>query len=413
MRPLHSPRRFAFVVPRFGESIAGGAETLVGALAQKLSQRGDSVQVLTTCARDNRTWANEFPPGEAVEFGLPVKRFPVDERNLNEWVPRQIKISEGMVLPLQEQFAWLHHGVNSRELYEYIAAKGADFEALFFAPYLFATTFWGALIHPARSYLIPCLHDEAYAYVEAIQGMFRQVRGAIFNAAPERELARSLYGDIKGGAVGMGFEPLPAGYAEALTPYFPVSFPYLVYVGRKETGKNVPQLIDYFIAGKDRGDIDPSVKLVIVGAGSFSDLHRPEALKRADIIDIVHVSERDKHRLIRHAMALCQPSCNESFSIVLMEAWLLGVPVLVHARCAVTKHHAIESGGGLYFATADDLSGVVRELFENAALRGALADAGGQYVRREYAWDAVLERFDRVMNEFLPAPGDTTGEVTA
>jgi len=400
---LHIPRRYAFVVPRFGEGIAGGAETLVGALARHLAQRGDRVEVFTTCARDNRTWENEFPPGDAVEFGIPVKRFSVDARDLNEWVPRQIKISEGMVLPVAEQLAWLQHGVNSSGLYAHIAAAGPNFDALFFAPYLFATTFWGALIHPERSYLIPCLHDEAYAYVDVIQSMFRQIRGAVFNAEPERELACSLYGEMKGGSVGMGFEPFVDHYLEKLSPYFKESFPYIVYIGRKETGKNVPQLIDYFIAGKNAGHIDPSLKLVIVGAGSFTDLHRPDALTRDDIIDLVHVSEEDKHRIIRHAVALCQPSCNESFSIVIMEAWLLGVPVIVHAKCAVTKHHAVESGGGLYFATADDFSGVVGELVTNPTLRSDLAIAGERYVRTVYSWDAVLSRFDRVMGELLRA----------
>jgi glycosyltransferase involved in cell wall biosynthesis len=213
----------------------------------------------------------------------------------------------------------------------------------------------------------------------------------------------------------MGFEPFDADYIAGLTPYFNDAAPYIVYVGRKETGKNVPQLIDFFVAGKDRGHIDPAVKLVIVGAGSFSDLHRPEALKRADIIDLVHVSEEDKHRIIRHSAALCQPSCNESFSIVIMEGWLLGVPVIVHAKCAVTKHHAIESGGGLYFATADDFSGVVSELLTSESTRRALAAAGERYVRSVYGWDGVLARFDTVMNRFFsfaasPPPSEVVCE---
>lgn len=398
---LHIPRRYAFVVPRFGEGIAGGAETLVGNLARHLALRGDHVEVFTTCARDNRSWANEFPPGDATEFGIPVKRFPVDERDLNEWVPRQIKISEGMTLPVPEQLLWLQHGVNSVALYAHIAAEGASFDALFFAPYLFATTFWGALIHPERSYLIPCLHDESYAYLEVIQSLFRQVRGAVFNAEPERELAVSLYGSVRGGSVGMGFRPFPAEYIESLSPFFKESFPYIVYFGRKEMGKNVPQLIDFFIAGKNSGCIDPALKLVVAGAGSFSDLHRPDALLREDIIDLVHVSEVDKQRILRHSIALCQPSWNESFSIVIMEAWLLGVPVVVHARCAVTKHHVVQSGGGLYFATADDFGGVVGELGKNPATRLQLALAGQRYVRTVYSWEAVLDRFDRVMGEFV------------
>lgn len=396
-----TPRRFAFVVPRFGETIAGGAETLVGALARRLADRGDEVEVFTTCARDNRTWANEFRAGEAREFGLVVKRFPVDARDLERWIPRQIKISAGEVLPLEDQLDWMAHGVNSRGLYEHIATVGHTFDALFFAPYLFATTFWGAQIHPERSYLIPCLHDEAYAYVDVVQSMFRRVAGALFNAVPEHELACSLYGPIPGGEVGMGFEPFERTYVESLGPFFGERFPYLVYVGRKEGGKNVPQLVDYFCAAKEHGAIDPELKLVIAGAGSFDDVRRPEALKRSDIIDLGHLSEEEKHRLVRHAHALCQLSCNESFSIVIMEAWLLGTPVVVHARCAVTTHHAVSSGGGLYVATADEFAGVVAELSAEPELRRTMARAGERYVRSNYAWTAVLARFDAVVGALL------------
>jgi glycosyltransferase involved in cell wall biosynthesis len=396
-------RRFAFVVPRFGECIAGGAETLVALLAQRLARRGDHVEVFTTCARDNRTWANEFPPGDAEEFGLSVKRFPVDPRDLERWVPHQMKISAGQFISVEEQLDWMSHGVNSLGLYAHLHSVGREYDALFFAPYLFATSFWGSRIHPDRSYLIPCLHDEAYAYLPVVQSMFRGVAGAIFNAAPECELARALYGDIKGGEVGMGFEPFDEEYVEGLTPYFGERFPYIVYLGRKETGKNVHQLIDYFIAAKERGAVDPRLRLVVAGAGAFEDLHRPEAGKRSDIIDIGHVTERDKHRLVRHSLALCQPSCNESFSIVIMEAWLLGTPVLVHAQCAVTRYHAVSAGGGLFFATFDEFASVVAELAESGPLRVALAQAGGRYVRSMYAWSTVLERFDAVMNELLQA----------
>jgi len=394
-------RRFAFVVPRFGESIAGGAETLVAALAQQLARRGDHVEVFTTCARDNRTWANEFPPGEASEFGLSVRRFPVDERDLERWVPHQIKISAGHTISVEEQLDWMSHGVNSRDLYAHLHSVGPSFDALFFAPYLFATSFWGSQIHPERSFLLPCLHDESYAYLEVIRSMFRQVAGAIFNAAPEYDLARALYGDIKGGEVGMGFEPFAPEYVEGLEPYFEEGVPYILYLGRKETGKNVHQLIDYFISAKQLGVVDPMLRLVIAGAGSFDDLHRPEAIKREDIIDLGHVSERDKHRLIRYSIALCQPSCNESFSIVIMESWLLGTPVVVHALCAVTRYHAVSAGGGLYFATPDEFAGVVAELSERGDLRASLAHSGERYVRSIYRWSKVLDRFDSVIGELL------------
>lgn len=387
-------RRLCFVVPRFGKNVAGGAETLVGELARRLSKRGDTVTVLTTCAVDNRTWANVLPSGVSNESNVEVHRFNVDDRDLEEWVPLQIQISEGIRISLEDQLKWLSQSVNSSDLYAYLAQHSRTYDAIFFAPYLFGTTFWGSLIDPKRSILIPCLHDESYAYLDVMGCMFRQTRGALFNAEAERRLAVELYGDIGGGEVGMGFEDVPDETLPSLTPYFSDPFPYVLYVGRKETGKNAHLLIDYFVQGKESGIISKPIKLVIVGGGSFEDLNRNSYRKRDDIIDLEHVSEQDKQRLIRHSLCLCQPSTNESFSIVLMEAWLLRVPVVVHARCPVTKEHCVNSGGGLYFGSSEEFSEVVKLLSEKTELRSELGQSGYNYVRHKYNWDAVLRRFD-------------------
>lgn len=406
-------KRYLFVVPRYGEKVGGGAETLVRELAERLAERGDCIEVFATCALDNRTWDNVLPPGATTEGKVRVQRFPVDARNLDVWVPLQIRISEGMLLTTDEQLAWLENGVNSGALYAELKRRATQFDACFFAPYLFGTTFFGSLVEPSRSVLIPCLHDEHYAYVDVIQSMFRLTRGCLFNAVPEMDLARGLYGPLRGGEVGMGFEPFAPDYVRELSPYFDESFPYLLYLGRKETGKNAHLLLDYFIDYKDSLPEDApekELKLVIVGGGSFSDLLRPEALTRQDIIDLAHVSERDKHRLVRNAVVLCQPSTNESFSIVLMEAWLLGTPVLVHAGCPVTREHTIQAGGGLYFGDAPEFASVLSELLRNSStgqdkgLRTRLADGGAAYVRSKYDWAEVLRRFEAVVGEIFEEP---------
>lgn len=389
--------RFGFVTPRFGKNVVGGAEALVRELATRLARRGDDVHILTTTAKDNRTWANELPAGESIEDGMVVRRFLVDERNLEKWIPTQIAISEGMEVSIDDQMEWLANSVNSRALYSFIAANSARFDALFFAPYLFGTTFWGSQIAPERSLLIPCLHDEHYAYQGAIRAMFATVRGCLWNAYPERVLCTQLYGEIPGGVVGMGFEAHAHGYVESLEPLFEDQTPYIVYMGRKETGKNVQHLIDLFIAAKEMHPALSKLKLVIAGGGSFTDLHRPEALTRGDIVDIEQLSERDKHRLIKHALYLVQPSRNESFSIVLMEAWLLGTPVLVDSQCAVTKYQVDQSGGGLYFSSAEDLAGVLHEALQDPELLKTLSAAGARFVAKELSWEAVLRRFDEAI----------------
>lgn len=389
-------KRYAFVVPRYGSEILGGAETLVRGLARTLHERGHHIEVFSTCAKDNRTWENHYPVESVTEEGVLVHRHAVSPRNLEAWIPLQIRLSEGMQLTLDEQFTWMRESVNSFSLYEELARRSKDFDALFFAPYLFGTTFWGALIDPRRSVLIPCLHDECYAYVDVIQSMFHQVRGTLFNALPEQELASELYGPIRGGEVGMGFET-PKATPDDGVPYFDETFPYLLYLGRKETGKNVHLLIDYFVELKAQGAVSSDLRLVVVGGGSFSDLGRPKALERDDVIDIVHVSETEKRRLLRHSVALVQPSVNESFSIVLMEAWLEGVPVLVHSKCRVTRYHVVQSGGGLYFATPEDFAAVVQTLLDDPELSERFGSSGRRYVQSRYTWDAVCDRFTRVM----------------
>ena len=403
-----SVKRYCFVLPRFFEGMAGGAETLAGALALQLAQRGDRIDLLTTCARDNRTWANDFPAGESSIGGMRVIRFPVDDRDLAAWIPVQCAIHEGKSVSYSDQLAWMQHSVNSLRLYQYIALNGEGYDAIFFGPYLFGTALWGSQILPHKSVLIPCLHDEVYAYLDVVASMFRNARGCLFNAEPEMHLARSLYGDVRGGVVGMGFEPPTRSEVDSLKPIFEDSAPYIIYLGRKEMGKNVHKLIDFFCAGKDRGLLPESLRLVVLGGGSFSDLHRPESLLRKDVVDLPHIDEAGKRRLLRHALYLCQPSVNESFSIVLMEAWMVGTPVVVHGECAITRGHVVESGGGLYFSSIEDFAGVTRYMFEESNSRLQLAECGRRYVIQNYSWEATLQRFDRVCKEIFSEALDST-----
>ena len=68
-------RRIAFVTPRFGAEIVGGAEAVVRDIALGLAKRGWEVQILTTCAVNPYTWANELPEGAQEDSGLLVRRF--------------------------------------------------------------------------------------------------------------------------------------------------------------------------------------------------------------------------------------------------------------------------------------------------------------------------------------------------
>lgn len=385
--------RFCFVIPRCGETIVGGAETLVLQLAKHLQQdRGHTLQILSSCAVDARTWENTLPEGEDSALGVPVLRFPLDVRDTDTWVPLQIAIANGQSVPLEDEFKWMASSGTSTKLTEWLVANQQNYDAIFFAPYLFGLTFWGSLAVREKAWLIPCLHDESYAYTKTIEAMFRIVGRALFNATPEQDLARALYGEILGGEVGMGFDEPPASQTES-----PIAGRYAVVLGRKETGKNAHLAIDYFIESKARGLIPEDLKLVVAGGGDFKDLYRDDALKRQDVIDLRRVSESEKLALLRDALVLIQPSVNESFSIVLMESWLQGTPALVHGRCSVTRDHVVRSKGGLYFLNSDEFGGAISLMCDDGELRAKLGINGKRYVRERYSWTAVLERFEKIV----------------
>lgn len=381
--------KLAFVVPRYGAEIVGGAETLARSFAEHLPQDRFEVEVLTTCALDHHTWKNVLVAGVERQGAVTVRRFPVSSRNVPEFLAVQEQISAGFTVELDEELAWAAGSVNSENLYEFLQAESGSYDALLFLPYLFGTTLLGTQIDPARSVLIPCLHDEPFAYMRVVAHLFRSVRGILFNSVPERSLARRLFG--VGGdcpVVGLGFdvpEPLN-GQVETFRARYGLDGDYLLYFGRKEGGKNLTLLLDSY---RTCGGAGESLRLVVAGDGSIDPASKPSG-----VLDLPRLSETEKRAACAGALAVCQPSTNESFSIVLMEAWLEGTPVLVNSQCAVTRFHVCEADGGLHFSTAAEFAAQVRYLREHREEASEIGRQGREYVLRNYSWNRVLARFE-------------------
>lgn len=390
----------AFIVPRYGEEVVGGAEDLARRTAEELARRGLEVSVLTTCALDHHTWLNHYPAGETVLNGVDVIRFPAQTRLSEPAVRRAaIKISSGAAVTLKDQRLWLEGVVTSAGLLDHLTDQGGGYSHLIFLPYLFGTTYQGARIFPERSFIVPCLHDEPYSHLPLIKEMLESVRGLIFNSPGERRLASRLLGISDPGPVaGMGFRPLGAD-PDAFRDRTPVRGDFVLYAGRREEGKNTPLLIDYFrrFATENPG----LASLVLMGAGEVSV---PPDSSHV-IFDLGRVSEREKWDGYAAASVFCQPSVNESLSIVLLESWLAGRPALVNRGCDVTREHVDESGGGLTFGDYPEFAGALLALLEDKERADRLGEAGRRYVAEEYNWDAVVRRL-------YEALGVKTGEDT-
>ncbi len=396
---MPTAKRIAFVCPRFAEKqTVGGAETLLRAMAERAQAIGHEVFFLTTCARNHFTWQNELEPGARKIGPLKVIFFPVDERpDLAGFLRIQDIISRKGHYDANAEKIWLKNSVNSSALCAYLAQKQHELDAIIIGPYLFGLTFCASRINPSKTLLVPCLHDEGFAYTRAFCGMFRSVAGIMFNAAAECEFARNLYGlpEEKCTVVGMGLDPFEAD-PDIFARKHGLSQPYVFYAGRREDGKGTPLLLDYMALFLKRTAQD--VKLALAGSGT---IHPPDDL-RARILDTGFLTETEKREAMAGATVFCHPSVNESFGIVILESWLARTPVLVHARCTVNRRHCENSNGGLWFLNYPEFEQALLTILQQKQLRDTMGKAGRAYVMREYAWPAIEQKLQNALRNFLP-----------
>lgn len=385
--------RIAVVCPRFSEAgTVGGAETLLKRLAELAAEDGRQVSVLTTCATSHFTWENTIPAGSRRAGKLDVHFFPVDaDRDVGAFLRIQQAISQRGVFTVEDERAWIRNSVNSRPLLGHLREQ--EYDRILAGPYLFGLTFFAAQAHPGRTILVPCLHDEPFAYLEIMKELFGTVGGFAFNTEPEHDLARRLFGlpPEKCAVVGMDIEPFeadPAAFARARG----LDRPYVIYCGRREGGKGTPLLCEYMQAFRERTGED--VKLVFTGSGP---IEAPAELQ-PHILDVGFVSEREKHEAMAGAIAFIHPSVNESLGIVLLEAWLAGAPALVHAGGEVLRWQCRRSDGGLWFRHYPDFEQELLLLLRQPELRRRMGAAGRKHVLREYSRAAIQKRLFAVLD---------------
>ncbi len=385
----HEPLRLGIVIPRYGLDVLGGAETFARDFAAHLPTPEFAVTVLTTCARDLVTWRNEYPPGRTRVGDVQVHRFAIDHRrrDARRFQFLTDRINRGEPISIEDQVAWLEHSAHSPELYLHLARQGGEYDLLLFLPYLFGTTIFGSTVRPERSVVCPCLHDEPYAYFEDVRGMLSAVQGLMFISAPEQALAEERLGirHPQARLVGFGLDDFPAMSAR-FRQRFGIAEPFVLYAGRFDPMKNVLQLIADFLAHR-RARPNQDLKLVLAGSGPLTVPNHP------DLIPLGFLELGDLRDAYAAATLLCQPSVVESFSIVLMESWRAGTPVLVHGHCAVTRQHVLQSGGGLYFTSAAEFSAALDWLLSHPHERQQMGRQGRAYVQREFTWPTVIDRF--------------------
>ena len=106
-----------------------------------------------------------------------------------------------------------------------------------------------------------------------------------------------------------------------------------------------------------------------------------------------YLSDEDKFDALSAADLLIMPSYFESLSMVALEAWALGRPVLANGRCDVLKGQCIRSNAGLYYESYEEFAETLYSLESNGPLNMRLGRNGRDYFTQHYAWPVIEKKY--------------------
>jgi glycosyltransferase involved in cell wall biosynthesis len=417
--------RIAFVVQRYGTEILGGSEYHCRLIAERLAPK-HSVEVLTTCAQDYISWKNEYPEGADRIRGVTVRRFAnARQREIeafnrySEWIFNSPHTREDEMEWLRQQGPWCP------ALQDYLERNQQQYDVLIFFTYLYAPTVLGVRVAPHKTILVPTAHDEPAIHLDIYKEMFSAPAGIAYNTDVERKFLTTHFSirAVEEETVGCGVdlsqaqvyqhdkaeedpkddpeiaEPMPdderppswrphlAGRGVLFKRRHRLHGSLALYGGRIDPGKGCEELIEYFSTyvqdGGDASLVLMGVKLMPIPeepyihfAGRLPDNERLQALEAATVVVV--------------------PSPYESLSLLALEAFAVGTPVLANARSEVLVDHCHKSNAGLYYADRDEFVEAMKLLIGDHRLRAAMGRNGRAYIRKNYRWDVILSKYERM-----------------
>jgi glycosyltransferase involved in cell wall biosynthesis len=383
--------RIGFVVQRYGEEVVGGAELHCRWVAEHLARRHD-VEVLTTTATDYLSWDNVLTAGLSTLNGVRVRRFPVVRgRRVETFDPVANKVCFFEHSDEEERLWLVEHGPVCPELVSHLRKHADDFDALVLFSYRYWTTYFGLEVAPEKSLLVPTAEHDRVLYLRLFREFFRRPAAIVFNSPEERDLIERVTGNpsLPGDVVGTGIDRPALVPIDEVAPRLDLLGDYFVYVGRIEPEKGCAVMIDHFLRWQRETRATATLALFGRSTMSFSE--------NAHVRLMGVVPDGEKLAAIARARALIMPSRHESLSMVVLEAWMMGRPVLVNGDCEVLRGQVLRSDGGLYYRRYEEFAAAMDVLLGKPGLADRLGAQGQAYFRENYAWERIMEKYERLL----------------
>jgi len=390
--------KLAIVVQRYGQSINGGAELHARYIAERLRRHAD-IEVLTTCAADYVTWRNELPAGLETVNGIQVRRFPVKhERDPLDFGRRSDQVFQ-RPHSIADELEWLDaEGPNSPGLVSHLGKHAAEYDQCIIFSYRYHHAYHAVRAVPSKAILVPTAERDPAIGLSMFGPIFRGVRALMYNSPEERAMIQAVAGNqsVPSVVVGVGSEIPSAVQPQRFRQKFDIRGPFAIYVGRIDENKGCKELFDYFLTYLTESQ--GRLSLVLIG-NSILPVPQHPRIRHLGFLD-----DQDKFDAIAASDLLVMPSYFESLSMVALEAWALGRPVVVNGRCDVLRGQAVRSGAGLYYENQQEFVETLRALERTRWLNVSLGRSGRQFFRDHYDWPVIERKYLDVIAGLANSP---------
>jgi glycosyltransferase involved in cell wall biosynthesis len=393
--------KIAFLIQRYGAEVMGGSELHCAMIAERLAARGCECTVYTTTAKDYVTWQPDYLKGETVINGVRVKRYDVlrarDIASFNAFSDRVFFHPHAPA----DELEWMERqGPYSPALIQAVEREAGEHDRWVFFTYLYYNTYWGLKAVPGPKTLVPTAHDEPALRLGIMREVFERPAAFMFNTEAEKAmLARhfSFAGKLQE-TVGVGVDVPDDPASWPIAGKYRDLQPYVLYAGRIEPGKGCAEMFDYFIRAAARR---PRLRLLLIGKLLMPLPEHPR------IHYLGFVPPEEKTAAMALARATIHPSHFESLCMAALESLAVRTPILVQAATDPLRQHCLQGNAGLFFANADEFDIALDWLVRDDRLRQALGRNGLAYVRENYTWDRVLDKYERVFKALTSWPSLT------
>jgi glycosyltransferase involved in cell wall biosynthesis len=259
---------------------------------------------------------------------------------------------------------------------------------------------------PHKAVLVPTAERDATIGLSMFGPIFRGVRALMYNSPEERAMIQAAAANdaVPGVVVGVGSDVPERTEPERFRRKFKIGRPFAIYIGRIDENKGCGELFSHF--QRYASAFPRGMDLVLVGS-EIMDIPKHPRIHHLGFLE-----DRDKFDALAAADLLIMPSYFESLSMVALEAWALGRPVLANGRCDVLKGQCIRSNAGLYYENYEEFVEALYSLESNGPLNGRLGRNGREFFKRHYAWPVIerkyLDIFEQLKRENRAEPEPAT-----